>query len=141
MVGNLGKDPALTYTQSGSAVCKFSLATTDQWTDESGQRHQKTEWHNIVVWKKQAENASKYLAKGSPVYLEGKIRHQSWDGQDGTKRYSTEIHADEIKFLGGTRREESPPPDRISGGSRGSGRNLRIEGEFGNQDFPSDIPF
>jgi single-strand DNA-binding protein len=139
LVGNLGKDPALSYTQSGSAVCKFSLATTDNWTDEGGQRHQKTEWHNIVVWKKQAENASRFLAKGSPVYLEGKIRHQTWDAQDGTKRYSTEIHVEEIKFLG-TRREDSPPPARTSSGSRGSGRDLRITGEFGNQDL-GEVPF
>jgi single-strand DNA-binding protein len=93
-----------------------------------------------VLWKKQAETAAKYLAKGSSVYLEGKIRHKTWEAQDGSKRYSTEIHADEVEFLGG-RREESPPPDRASGGSRGGGRNLRIEGEFGNQNFPDDVPF
>jgi single-strand DNA-binding protein len=101
LVGNLGKDPELRYTQSGVAFCSFSLATTDNWTDQSGQRQEKTEWHRITVWKKQAENCAKYLRKGSSAYVEGRLQTRSWDDQQsGQKRYSTEIVADNVKFLG-----------------------------------------
>lgn len=100
LVGNLGKDPELRYTQGGTAICNFSIATTDQWTDQSGQRQEKTEWHRIQVWKKQAENCAKYLRKGSSAYIEGRLQTRSWDDQSGQKKYSTEVVADNVKFLG-----------------------------------------
>ncbi len=101
LVGNLGKDPELRYTQSGVPFCSFSVATTDSWTDQSGQRQEKTEWHRITVWKKQAENCAKYLRKGSSAYVEGRLQTRSWDDPSGQKRYSTDIVADSVKFLGG----------------------------------------
>ncbi len=101
LVGNLGKDPELRYTQSGVAFCSFSIATTDNWTDQAGQRQEKTEWHRITVWKKQAENCAKYLRKGSSAYVEGRLQTRSWDDPSGQKRYSTDIVADSVKFLGG----------------------------------------
>lgn len=101
LVGNLGKDPELRYTQSGVAYCTFSIATTENWNDAQGNRQEKTEWHRITTWKKQAENCAKYLKKGSSAYVEGRLQTRSWDDQNGQKRYSTDIVADNVKFLGG----------------------------------------
>jgi single-strand DNA-binding protein len=100
LLGYLGKDPELRYTQSGIAFCTFSLATTDHWTDQQGQRQEKTEWHRIQTWKKKAENCAKYLRKGSPAYVEGRLQTRSWDDQSGKKQYSTDIVAEAVKFLG-----------------------------------------
>jgi single-strand DNA-binding protein len=99
IVGNLGKDPELRYTQSGVAFCNISVATADQWTNQGGQRQEKTEWHRITVWKKQAENCAKYLRKGSSAYIEGRLQTRSWE-ESGQKRYSTDIVAEVVKFLG-----------------------------------------
>lgn len=105
LVGRLGQDPELKYTASGTAVTNFSVATNDSWTDKSGQRQERTEWHRIVVWGKQAENCNKYLKKGRQVFLEGSIQTRSWEDQNGNKRYTTEIVAKLVNFL-------SPPGDR-----------------------------
>ncbi|MDQ3231304.1 MAG: single-stranded DNA-binding protein, partial [Pseudobdellovibrionaceae bacterium] len=94
LIGNLGKDPQLRHTQTGTAVCTFSIATTENWTDQSGQKQSKTEWHNIVVWNKQAENCAKYLRKGRAAYVEGRVQTRSWDDTTGQKRYTTEIIAE-----------------------------------------------
>lgn len=102
LVGRLGKDPELTYTQSGTARCRFSLATSESYTNNSGERQEKTDWHNIILWGKQAESVSKYLSKGSECYLEGKIENRSWDDQKtGQKKYITEVNARRVVFLGG----------------------------------------
>jgi single-strand DNA-binding protein len=101
LVGNLGKDPELKYTPGGQAVATFSLATSERVTDKSGQRQDRTEWHNIVVWGKQAELANQYLKKGRTVYIEGKITTRSWDDKDGNKKYRTEIVAFTMQFIGG----------------------------------------
>lgn len=100
LIGNLGRDPELRYTPTGSAVCTLNIATTESWND-SGNRQEKTEWHRVVVWNKQAENCAKYLAKGRTVFIEGKLQTRSWDDKDGQKRYSTEIVAQTVQFLGG----------------------------------------
>jgi single-strand DNA-binding protein len=101
IVGNLGRDPELRFTQGGQAVAKFPVATTERWKDQQGQLQERTEWHNIVVWGKQAENCGQYLAKGRQVYVEGSIRSRSYDDKDGNKRYITEIVARDVRFLGG----------------------------------------
>lgn len=101
LVGNLGKDPELRYTPSGTAVCTFSIATSEKFKDKQGEQQERTEWHNIVVWAGLAENCGKYLTKGKQIYLEGRISNRSYDGRDGNKRYITEIVANEVKFLGG----------------------------------------
>jgi single-strand DNA-binding protein len=100
LIGNLGKDPELRYTPGGQPVASFSVATTERWTDKNGQRQDRTEWHNIVVWGKLAELTNQYLKKGRPVYIEGRITNRSWDDKDGNKKYRTEIVANQIQFLG-----------------------------------------
>jgi len=101
LIGNLGKDPELRYTPGGQPVASFPIATTERWNDKNGQAQKRTEWHNIVVWNKQAELANQYLKKGRPVYIEGRITTRSWDDRDGNKRYKTEIVANTVQFLSG----------------------------------------
>ena len=102
LIGNLGKDPELSYTASGIAVAKFSIATGERWKDQDGNVQEKTEWHNIVAWRKLAEICGQYLKKGSKVYLEGKLQTRSWDDKNtGVKRYTTEIVADDLIMLDG----------------------------------------
>ncbi len=113
LIGNLGKDPELRYTPGGQAVASFSIATTERWTDKNGQRQDRTEWHNIVVWGKLAELTNQYLKKGRPVYIEGRITTRSWDDRDGNKKYRTEIVANQVQFLSGgpsTGSGEAPLP-------------------------------
>lgn len=101
ILGRLGQDPELKYTPTGAAVCTFSLATTETWNDKAGQKQEKTEWHRIVTWGKLAELCGQYLAKGRQAYVEGRIQTRSWDGKDGQKKYTTEINATTVQFIGG----------------------------------------
>jgi single-strand DNA-binding protein len=101
LLGRLGQDPELKYTPGGAAVCNFSLATTESWTDKQGQKQEKTEWHRIVVWGKLAELCNQYLAKGRQAFLEGRLQTRSWDDKDGNKRYTTEVLASTVQFIGG----------------------------------------
>ena len=101
LVGNLGKDPEIRFTGTGRAVCKFPLATTTSWNDNDGNKQERTEWHNVIVWGKQGENCGKFLSKGRQVFVEGEIRSRSYDDKDGNKRYITEIIAQSVRFLGG----------------------------------------
>lgn len=103
IVGNLGKDPEVRFTSNGKAVAKLAVATSEKWTDHDGNKQERTEWHNVVVWGKQAESCGQYLSKGRQVYVEGKIASRSYDDKDGNKRYVTEIVANEVKFLGGAK--------------------------------------
>ena len=145
IVGNLGRDPEVRFTAGGKAVARFSVATTDRWTDQQGQRQEKTEWHNIVVWGKQAETCGQYLAKGRQVFVEGRIQTRNYDDKDGNKRYITEIIANDVQFLGGgDRREntgrgrESEPPPPSDGDFGGYGGGANAGGGGGPDD---DIPF
>jgi len=101
LLGRLGQDPELKYTPGGAAVCNFSVATTESWTDKQGAKQEKTEWHRIVVWGKLAELCNQYLAKGRQAFVEGRLQTRSWDDKDGTKRYTTEIMANTVQFIGG----------------------------------------
>src|SRR4026207_1296750 len=102
LVGRLGRDPALKYTASGTQFCRFSMATDEGWTDKgSGERTERTEWHNIVVWDKLAEICNNYLTKGRMVYIEGSLQTREWDDQEGNKRKTTEIRARDMVLLGG----------------------------------------
>ena len=102
LLGNLGADPETRYTASGSAVTNIRMATTDSWRDkQSGERQERTEWHRVVFFGRLAEIASEYLRKGSQCYVEGQIRTNKWQGQDGQDRYTTEIIANEMQLLGG----------------------------------------
>ncbi len=99
LIGRLGRDPEVRYTTSGSPVCNFSLATDESYTDKSGERQKKTEWHNIVAWKKLAENCAKLLSKGSLCYVEGKLQTREWNDRDGNKRRTTEIVINRMRIL------------------------------------------
>jgi len=105
LIGNLGADPELRYTASGTAVAKFRIATTEFYNDKQGNRQERTDWHRIVAWGKLAEICGQYLSKGKQVYIEGRIRNDSWE-QDGVKRYSYEIWAENMQMLGGARGPE-----------------------------------
>ncbi len=101
LIGNLGRDPELRYTQSGSAVANLALATTRSYTNSrTNERVEETEWHRVVVWGKQAEFCNQYLSKGRQVYIEGRLQTRNYEDKDGIKRYSTEIVADTVQFLG-----------------------------------------
>jgi len=101
LIGNLGRDPEIRKTQGGTSVASFSLATTEKFSDRSGNRQEKTEWHNIIIWGNLAELAGKYLKKGSLVYLEGKLQTSSWEDKNGGgKKYKTEIVVSLMQFLG-----------------------------------------
>ncbi len=136
LIGNLGADPEMRYTPSGAAVCELRLATNESWTDRSGERQERTEWHRVVVWGKRAEVVSKYLSKGRQVYVEGRIRTRSWEDKEGNKRYTTEIIADTVQFLGGR-----------DGGGRDDSSNRpppaepELAGGYGGGSSDDDIPF
>ena len=101
LIGNLGRDPELRYTQGGQGVANFTLATNERWKDKDGQNQERTEWHRIVVWGKQAENCAQYLQKGRSCYIEGRLQTREWEDKEGHKRQTTEIVAQNVTFLGG----------------------------------------
>jgi|SRR5581483_64754 len=101
LVGNLGRDAELRYTPGGAAVSKFSIATTEVWTDKSGQRQERTEWHNIDLWGKQAESLSEYLVKGKQVYVEGRLQTDEYTDKEGVKRKSTKVRCERVVLLSG----------------------------------------
>ncbi len=166
LIGNLGKDPEVRYTPTGQAVCNFTLATNDSWTDKQGQKQERTEWHRVVAWGKQAELCGEYLSKGRPVYVEGRLQTREWMDKENRKNYTTEIVMDRMQFLGsaegkgggaGRRGAQSgggaddfgqPPPGYddapSSGGGRSSGGHSGGSGSGGGGGGgPSedDIPF
>jgi single-strand DNA-binding protein len=101
LVGNLGRDAELRYTPAGAAVAKFSMATTEKWTDKSGGSQERTEWHNIDLWGKQAETLTEYLRKGKQVYVEGRLQTDEYTDKEGIKRKSTKVRCDRVVLLGG----------------------------------------
>ena len=100
LVGNLGQDPTMRYTASGTAVAQFSLATTERFNNKAGEREERTEWHRVVAWAKLDEICNQYLKKGKQVYIEGRIQTRQWEDQSGNKRYTTEIVANNMVMLG-----------------------------------------
>jgi len=122
LIGNLGRDPEVRYLPSGQAKATFTVATSESYTDRQGAKQDRTDWHNIVVWGKQAELCGQYLKKGRQVYIEGRISNRSYEAKDGSgKRYITEIVAQRVQFLGGRQgggMEETP---EAAGGGAGAG--------------------
>lgn len=112
IVGNLGRDPDLRYTPQGVAVCSFSMATNEKRRDKSGEPQDITTWFKITLWRQQAENAAKYLTKGSPVYIEGRLRIEEWTDRDSNNRYTLDVQATDMQFIGSR-------SDGISGGGGG----------------------
>jgi single-strand DNA-binding protein len=100
LIGNLGRDPELRYTQNGQAVVNFTMATTENWTNRNGEREERTEWHRIVAWGRTAELCAQYLSKGRTVYVEGRLQTREWEDREGQKRRTTEINAQTVQFLG-----------------------------------------
>lgn len=137
LVGNLGRDPELRYTQSGTAVCQLNLATTRTYTKggPGGERVEETEWHRVVVWGKQAEHCSNYLSKGRQVYVEGRLQTRSYDDKDGIKRYSTEVVADTVQFLSGGSGGGGGGGGGRGGGGGGGGGGYGGQGGGGGGDF------
>src|SRR5438045_76006 len=128
LVGNLGRDAEVRYTPSGAAVAKFSLATTEVWNDKGGQRQERTEWHNIDLWGKQAESLSEYLVKGKQVYIEGRLQTDEYTDKEGVKRKSTKVRCDRVVLLGG-------------GSGRGAGSYARGADEHpGGHPVPAPSP-
>ena len=111
LLGNLGKDPVIRTIPSGAKVASFSLATTEVYKDKNGQKVQQTEWHNVVAWRNMAETAEKYLKKGSPVYVEGRLRTRKWQDNDGKDRYSVEVNADALVLVGARQGDGSASPE------------------------------
>lgn len=132
LIGRLGKDPELKYTPGGKAVCNFSLATSERWTGQDGQRNESTTWHNIVAWGKQAEVIKEYLRKGREVYIEGRIDNRSYEDKDGNKKYISEVVVQAFQFIGGRGGEGG------SGQPAGDPPPAASQGESGEDD---DLPF
>ncbi|MBB5018502.1 single-strand DNA-binding protein [Chitinivorax tropicus] len=101
LIGNLGRDPEVRYMPNGDAVANLAIATTDTWKDKNGDKQERTEWHRVVMYGRQAEIAGEYLKKGRPVYIEGRLQTRKWQDQQGNERYTTEIIADRMQMLGG----------------------------------------
>lgn len=153
LVGNLGRDPEMRYMPSGDALASFSIATTDTWKDKSGQRQERTEWHRISMFGKQAEIAGQYLKKGSSVYIEGRLQTRKWTDKEGQERQTTEVVADRMQMLGAragggnafevmdddmdqTPRQSAPRQQPASGGT-----SKPASTGSGFDDFEDDIPF
>lgn len=145
IVGNLGRDTELRYTPQGNAVCNFSMATNEKRRDKSGELQDITTWFRVTLWGRQAENASKYLQKGSPVYIEGRLRIDEWTDRDGNPRQTLDVNATDMQFIGGGRTDDyssSSDDDNYasesaaaSGGSGGSSSSGQRDAE------DDDIPF
>lgn len=152
LLGNLGRDPETRYTTGGDAVTNLSIATSEQWKDKSGEKQERTEWHRVVLFGRQAEIAGEYLKKGRSVYIEGRLQTRKYTDKDGVEKYSTEIVGDRMQLIGGgrdasggdaefssspgggapTRRE---PATASAGGGKSSGAKKNVD------DFDDDIPF
>jgi len=116
LIGNLGQDPELRYTGSGTAVCNMRLATNESYKDRDGNLVEKAEWHNVVAWAQLGEICNEYLSKGSQVYFEGKLQTRKWEDRDGNTRYSTEVKAEEMMFLDRAGNNDAPGGDGFRGG-------------------------
>lgn len=155
IIGNLGKDPEIRYTPSGSAVCNITVATSRQWKDKnSGEKQEETEWHRIVFFDRMAEIAGEYLKKGRPVYVEGRLRTRKWTDKDGIEKYTTEIMAENMQLLGsreggGGSSEETGGYSRSSQGggersapaARPAATKTPAKSSTGFDDMDDDIPF
>lgn len=153
LVGNLGDDPEVRYMPNGNAVANITIATSENWKDQQGQKQEKTEWHRVVMFRKLAEIVGEYLKKGSQVYIEGKLQTRKWKDQQGQDRYTTEIVADQMQMLG-SRNDGAQQGDQSYGGQKQQqgqqqkkgGNTVQAAGfaqpnQEPNIDFDDDIPF
>jgi single-strand DNA-binding protein len=133
LVGNLGGDPELRQTPSGTSVATFTLATNEAWTDRDGQKQERTEWHRIVAWAKLAEICGQYLRKGRQVYVEGRLTTRSWEDRQGNQRKTTEIIAQQMLMLGGRGTDQSESPAEGGEAPDFAAETVKIEDD--------DLPF
>ncbi|MCP4914314.1 MAG: single-stranded DNA-binding protein [Oligoflexia bacterium] len=144
LIGRLGQDPELKYTPGGTAVANFSVATSESWADKSGQKQEKTEWHRIVVWGKLAELCNQYLAKGRQAFIEGSLQTRSWEDQQGQKKYTTEIVAKNIQFLGGQatqgagnyQQQQAPAQGAMNESVMNQDYDISTDSNFTSDDIP-----
>lgn len=136
LVGNLGRDPELRYTPQGTPVCSFTMATNERRKDKSGEFQDQTTWFRVTLWGRQAETASQYLTKGRPIYVEGRLRVEEWTDRDGKQRYTLEVHATDMQFIGGR------GDDAQGGAPRPEPQGRPPQGGGGGGDIEDDdIPF
>jgi single-strand DNA-binding protein len=135
LIGSLGRDPEIRYMPNGDAACNLSVATSESWKDKSGEKQERTEWHRISMFGKLAEIAGQYLAKGSSVYLEGKLQTREWTDKDGVDKYTTEIIADRMQMLGGKEQRHGQQQEQ-----RQESQQSRQQRPTADS-FDDDIPF
>jgi single-strand DNA-binding protein len=152
LLGNLGRDPETRYTTGGDAVTNLNIATSEQWKDKNGEKQERTEWHRVVLFGRQAEVAGEYLKKGRSVYIEGRLQTRKYTDKDGVEKYSTEVVADRMQLIGGSResgggevefspagasggRRETAAPGPAAAGKGGGASKKNVD------DFDDDIPF
>jgi single-strand DNA-binding protein len=152
LLGNLGRDPETRYTTGGDAVTNLNIATSEQWKDKNGEKQERTEWHRVVLFGRQAEIAGEYLKKGRSVYIEGRLQTRKYTDKDGVEKYSTEIVGDRMQLLGGGGGGSGGDVEFAGAGSAGGGASRREPAAGGaakgggaakknTDDFDDDIPF
>ena len=154
LLGNLGRDPETRYTTGGDAVTNLNIATSEQWKDKSGEKQERTEWHRVVLFGRQAEIAGEYLKKGRSVYIEGRLQTRTYTDKDGVEKYSTEIVGDRMQLIGGSREGGGGGDVEFSGGggapsrretagagAAGAGASKGGAAKKNVDDFDDDIPF
>ena len=146
LIGNLGQNPEVKHSASGQAICNLSIATNESWTDKNGQKQEKTEWHRVVVFGKLAEICGQYLQKGRQAYMEGKLQTRSWQDKDNQTRYTTEIVAQSVQFLGGnagaSRSSNQEYGNSGYGASQGGNPNYGANSNYGaGASFQSEPTF
>ena len=132
LIGNLGQDPEMTYTQGGTAKAQLSIATQEKWKDKDGEAKEKTEWHRVIVWGKLAEICGQYLSKGRQVFIEGRLQTRQWEDREGNKKYTTEIIASGMQMLGSK---------RDGSGAGKEGNNYADPGDLAGGTIDDDVPF
>jgi len=140
LIGNLGADPESREMPDGTKMTKFSIATTERYTNKNGEKISNTEWHNIVLWRGIAEVAEKYLQKGDSVCIEGKLKNRSWEDENGIKKYATDIQADNMTMLGSKRDSESIQSSGYTSNSQNEKTSAPSSGQA-NTDSVEDLPF
>lgn len=145
LIGRLGRDPELRYSQAGQPVCNFSMATDESFSDRDGNRQERTEWHRVVVFARQAENVANYLKKGSLAFVEGRLQTRQWEDKEGQTRYTTEVVAQRVQFLD-SKQDSGGGYQQRGGASRGGSQGPGPDDDLGPA-FPSeaggmdDVPF
>ncbi len=134
LIGNLGQNPEVKTSSSGQSICNLSIATNESWTDRNGQKQEKTEWHRVVVFGKLAELCGQYLQKGRQAYIEGKLQTRSWQDKEGQTRYTTEVVAQQVQFLGGGATRSTGNDYGYSNSNQGQNNN-----QYGGQDYGNNM--